>query len=100
MHRVLTVFANTSDAELITVGPLWPAKKERAHSQFMCWITSRKEMSTGRDIVVCVGHLSRFKAKEDVPVRTAFGDQLAALCVGGARLFGSDLNMSVCGTIP
>ena len=83
-------------------GPLWPTSKQTKYYSplIVARITFRKPMSTGREIVVCVGHLHRRIAKTQCPERKNFWDQLAVLCVGGARIVGLDANMALFGAKP
>ena len=49
-------------------------------------------------VVVC--HLHNRHAKIICGSRTQFWEQLAALCVGGVRFIGGDMNMALWGAIP
>jgi len=96
----LTVFGRNSDVEQVVPGPLWPDTDDKQKSPLLtARVRFRKSMSTGNEIVVCVGHLHRETAKNNGPKRKAFWDQLAVLCVGGARIVGLDANMAVCGVL-
>ena len=76
-------------------------KKAKLFSPLMpCRIKFRTMVSTGTSTVVVVGHLHREAAKKNCDTRKRFFDELARLCVGGARLFGADANMAVFGILP
>jgi hypothetical protein len=95
------VFGRNSDVEEVVPGPLWPDSKEKLMSPLLtARVRFRTNISTGNEIVVCVGHLHRETApKKDGPNRKAFWDQLAVLCVGGARSVCLDANMAVFGVL-
>ena len=52
-----------------------------------------------RDTYAAVCHLHNTHAKISCGSRTSFLEHLAALCVGGLRFIGGDMNMALWGVI-
>jgi hypothetical protein len=56
--------------------------------------------STGLETSVAVCHLYKLHAKIACGTRTSFWQHLTALCVGGVRFIGGDMNMGLRSVIP
>ena len=59
-HGELTMLAKSAHVEGLTAGPLWPPTNQKDNCPLLrCRASFRKEMATGREVVVAVGHTHR-----------------------------------------